>query len=125
MSLGLIAACSIYMFNPDEITHTFHVFFSMALATFLAGISLMMGLLEYPDIVGPIKRPVRVSLLVTAWVFLAFILVVDYFDMHTLYFLLMVLIILIAEIAYLNSLYYSLNIEEGEKSGHVPGGHND
>lgn len=116
MSLGLIAACSLLMLNPDEIILGFHLFFSIGLTIFLAGISLMMGLLEYPHFISPIKRPVRMSLMITAWVFLAFILVDVYFELTTLYYLIMVITILVAEIAYLNSLYYSLNIEKKDKS---------
>jgi len=116
MSLGLIAACSLYILDPQNASSGFHFFFSIALTVFLAGISLMMGLLEYPDIVGHIIRPVRISLFVTACVFLAFFLVARYLELSTMYFLLMVIIILIAEIAYLNSLYYNLNVEEKAKS---------
>ena len=114
MSLGLIAACSLYIPEQEIVGPSFYFFFCIALAIFLAGISLMMGFLEYPDIVGSIIRPVRVSLIVAAWVFLSFILVANYLQLNTMYFLLMVIIILIAEIVYLNSLYYNLNVAPGE-----------
>jgi low temperature requirement protein LtrA len=114
MSLGLIAACFTYLFNPDKNAHSLHTFIGYALAIFLTGISLLMGLLEYPDIVKLIKKPVRVSLLVTALVFL--VLTLLNINLDTLHYLLLVICILIVEIIYLNSIYYSLNIKEGSNA---------
>jgi phosphoglycerol transferase MdoB-like AlkP superfamily enzyme len=71
-----------------------------------------MGLLETPDKISMIIRPVRISLFFVALVFLFSTLVI--FNMDSLYYLLVVIIILVAEILYLNSLYYRLNIGEEE-----------
>lgn len=114
MALGMIAASSSYMLNPDEPNPLFHTLFSIALAIFLGGISLIMRLLEYPDIVGPIKGPVRLSLFVTALAFVAFGFVERQINITTMAYLVTVIFILVVEIVYLNSLYYSLKIEEGE-----------
>ena len=109
ISLGVIAACMSGFFDSNDHDTSLHSVFGYALAVFLACISLMMGLLEFPEVAGPIKRPVRISLLVTALVFLVWSLI-D-IDPGMIYHLLIVIGILIAEIIYLNSLYYSLKIE--------------
>jgi len=119
MSLGLIAACFSYLFDTDDPSQSLYTVFGYALTTFLASISLMMGLLQYPDIVDSIKRPVRVSLLVTALIFLGWTLAG--IRLGTFFYLLAVMGILVAEIIYLNALYYRLNIEEGEKLEGDPG----
>ena len=111
MSLGLIAACFTYLFTPGDEEKRLQVVSGFALTAYLAGIGLMMGLLEYPDVVKPIKGRVRVSLFVTAFVFLTSTFFIARLD--TVYYLLIVIGILIAEILYLNSLYYGLHIEEG------------
>jgi hypothetical protein len=72
-----------------------------------------MGLLVYAEIFLPIKRPARFSLVVTALVLVAWSFVNIKLD--TLYYLLVVITILLAEIIYLTSLYYNLNIEEEKK----------
>jgi low temperature requirement protein LtrA len=111
MSLGLIAACFSYLFQFGHVMQSLHKVFGYSLATFLAGIGLMMGLLEYPDVVKSIKGRVRISFFVTAFVY--FLLTSIQPELDTVYYLLIVIGILIVEILYLNSLYYALNIEEG------------
>jgi hypothetical protein len=113
MSLGIIAACYSWLFKPEDGLKTLQAAFGFALAIFLAGVSLIMGLLEYPEIVRSIMKPVRVSLFVTALVFLVGSMI--NLNLDTTYFLTAVIIILVVEIAYLNSLYYRLNID-AEKS---------
>jgi low temperature requirement protein LtrA len=113
MSLGLIAACYSWLFKPEDGLKSLQAAFGFALAIFLAGVSLIMGLLEYPEIVRPIMKPVRVSLFVTALVFLVASMI--NLNLDTTYFLIAVIIILVVEISYLNSLYYRLNID-AEKS---------
>ena len=111
VSLGLMAAGLTYLFDSTHDHHSLTAVFGYALAAFLACISLMMGLLDFPDIVKGIIKPVRVSLLVTALVFLGWSL--SGINLGTTTYNLLALIgILVAEIVYLNSLYYSLNIEE-------------
>lgn len=110
ISLGVMAACLAYLFDTSSNTHSLHSVFGYALATFFTCISLMMGLLDFPDIVRAIIRPVRISLLVTAFVFLGWSF--TGVDLGTINNLLVVTGILIAEIIYLNSLYYKLNIDE-------------
>lgn len=118
MSLGLIAACLSYFFKPGHADPSLHTAFGYALVVYLTGISLMMGLLKLPDEFRTIKRPFRISLLVTAFIF--FIITLINFEMDTKYYLLMVIIILVAEIFYLNSLYYALNIEGGGNTENKP-----
>jgi low temperature requirement protein LtrA len=110
ISLGVMAACLAYLFDTSSDAHSLHSVFGYSLATFFTCISLMMGLLDFPDIVRTIIRPVRISLLVTAFVFLGWSL--TGVDLGTINNLLVVTGILVAEIIYLNSLYYSLNIDE-------------
>jgi low temperature requirement protein LtrA len=113
MSLGLIAACYSWLFKPEDGLKSLEAAFGFALAIFLAGVSLIMGMLEYPEIVRSIKKPVRVSLFITALIFLASSMIK--LNLETTYFLIAVIVILAAEIIYLNSLYYRLEIEP-EKS---------
>lgn len=111
MALGLIAVRFSYLFDPGS-DHSLNIIFGCAIAAFLVGISLMMGLLEYADIFRPIKRQARFSLLVTALVLVAWSFIDTRLD--TLYYLLVVIAILLAEIIYLTSLYYNLITAEGK-----------
>ena len=113
MSLGLIAAGFSYLFDSNEINQSLNIVFNCAVAAFLIGINLMMGLLEYHDIFRSIERPVRMSLLVTAVVLIGCSLV--NFKLDTQYHLLVVLAILIAEIICLNFFYYNLDEEARRK----------
>jgi hypothetical protein len=113
ISLGVIAAITSVSFGSNDHVHSLHSFIGYALAAFFTCISLMMGLLDLPDIAGPIKRPVRISLLVTALVFLVWSL--SGINAGTIYNLVIVIGILIVEIIYLNLLYYSLNIDESKR----------
>src|SRR6185369_2744080 len=87
--------------------------FGYAITIFFISIGLLMGLLETPDKIRMIIQPVRISLFVVALVFLFSTLVI--INMDSLYYLLVIIIILVGEILYLNSLYYRLNIEEDDK----------
>ena len=77
-----------------------------AVATFLTCISLMMELLVFPEKLLRLKRPVSISLLVTAALF--FISTQIQFPFNRPYYLATILVILVIEIIYLNSLYYRL-----------------
>ena len=70
----------------------------------------MMALLEVPHKFQTLIRRVRISLSVTALIFLTITLISIKVD--SLYYLLAVIIILVAEILFLNSLYYGLKIED-------------
>jgi low temperature requirement protein LtrA len=109
ISLGLIAACFSSLFNTDHSFHSQQIF-GYAMTIFLTAISLLMGLLETPDKVGMIIRQVRTSLFIVALIFLFFTFIT--IELDSLYYLLGVIIILVAEILYLNSLYYRLNSGE-------------
>jgi len=102
ISLGLIAASLSGLFKDD--THSLQKLFSYAIAGFLIGISLMTGLLEIPEKFNSIIKPVRRSLLITASVFIIGSLLNVAID--SLYYLVVVIVILIAEISFLNSTYY-------------------
>ncbi len=119
MALGLIAVRFSFLFDPGS-DHSLNIIFGCAIAAFLVGISLMMGLLEYADIFRPIKKQARFSLLVTALVLVAW----SFIDtgLYTLYYLLVVLGILLAEIIYLTSLYYNLITTEGKMEDTIGSG---
>jgi len=111
MALGLIAARFSYLFDQNGTGQSLDIIFGSAMAIFLIGISLLMGLLTYAEIFNSIKRPARLSLLVTALVLVAWSFV--NVKLETLYYLLVVIAILLAEIIYLTSLYY--NLDTGRK----------
>lgn len=113
ISLGLIAACFSSLFSLHDDIHSLQKVFGYAMATFLIGIGLMMRLLEVPDKVNMIIRPVRNSLFVIAFVF--FISTFFVINLDSFYYLLSVIIILVAGIFYINSLYYGLGLGEWEE----------
>jgi low temperature requirement protein LtrA len=113
ISLGLIAACFSALFDVDHSFYSLQKVFGYAMTIFFISIGLLMGLLQTPDKIRMIIQPVRISLFVVALAFLFSNLVI--INMDSLYYLLVVIIILIAEILYLNSLYYRLNIKEDNK----------
>ena len=114
MSLGLIAARFSYLFDPNETDQSLNIVFGSAIAIFLIGVSLIMGLLVYAEIFNSIKRPVRLSLLITALVLLAWSFV--NMKMDAVYYLLVVIVILLAEIVYLTLLYHNLDVDKAEKT---------
>ena len=117
VSLGLMAASITSYFNQDSHTGSAGPVFGYAMAVFLVCISLMMGLLVYPEVVKNIMRKVRVSLVVTAAVFLGWAFA-D-INLGMTYNLLILIGILVVEIIYLNSLYYSLGLEEGVNKSEI------
>jgi len=112
ISLGLIAVSFSSFFDSHVSGFALQKVFGYALAAFLTAISLMLGLLEFPEIFKSIKRSTRISLLLTALLF--FISTFIDFQVDITYYLIGVLFLLMVEIIYLNSLYYGLKIEEGE-----------
>lgn len=113
MSLGLIAARFSYLFDSTETDQSLNIVFGIAIAIFLIGVSLIMGLLVYAEIFNSIKRPVRLSLLITALALIVWSFV--NMKMETVYYLLVVIVILLAEITYLTSLYYNLDVDDAKK----------
>jgi len=73
-----------------------------------------MGLLVYAEVFNPIKKRTRRSLLITALVLVGWSFV--NLPLDQVYYLVVVLAILLAEIIYVTSLYYSLNVDEERKS---------
>jgi len=114
MSLGLMAARFSFLFDPDETNRSLNVVFGSAVAIFLVGVSLIMGLLVYAEVFNPIKKRTRRSLLITALVLVGWSFV--NLPLDQVYYLVVVLAILLAEIIYVTSLYYSLNVDEERKS---------
>jgi len=112
LSLGLMAACFTSMFDPHHDHYSLKKIFSYAISTFLIGIGFIMCLLEVPGRVSTIIRPARNSLFIAALVFILSNFIIT--DLDSLYYLLSVIVILVGEIYYLNSLYYRLNITEGD-----------
>ena len=113
MSLGLIAARFSYLFDSNETDQTLNIVFNCAVGTLLIGINLMISLLDYPEIFTSIRRPVRLSLLVTAVVLVGWSLVNIRLDTH--FYLLVTLGILLLEIICLKFLYYNLDVDERKK----------
>ena len=113
MSLGLIAARFSYLFDSNATDRTLNLAFNGAVGSFLIGVNLMIGLVDYPDLFISITRPIRLSLFLTAIVLFAWSLL--NIPLDTQYSLLIVLGILVAEIIFLNFSYYNLDAEERMK----------
>ncbi|SDL52323.1 Low temperature requirement protein LtrA [Catalinimonas alkaloidigena] len=110
ITLGLMAVSFTSFFDPHEEARALRPLFGYAVAVFLTSISLIMGLVEVLKRVRPLKRRFRLSLVLTAAVFLLSALIA--FQPAMLYYLLGVLVVLVIEILYLNSLYYASASEE-------------
>ncbi|MCB0570726.1 MAG: low temperature requirement protein A [Phaeodactylibacter sp.] len=106
ISLGLAAVSFTSFFLEQHNSYSPETLFGYAVAIFLACISLMMWLLELPDRFRRLHRHIRVSLLLTALVFLSATLA--HLEVGVFTFLLGALAILLVEMIYLNSLYYKL-----------------
>jgi len=113
MSLGLIAARFSYLYDSNAADQALNIVFNCAVGTFLIGVNLMIGLLDYPDIFDSVRRLVRISLILTAIALFGWTLV--NMQLPTQFHLLIVLGILVVEIACLNFFYYSLDSEERVK----------
>lgn len=112
ISLGVIGACFTSLFETNHGPEFIQRVFGVAVGIFFLGISLMMGLLQYPANVINIVPKVRVSLFIVAGVFLAGSLLIPHLE--TLYYLVMVIFVITLKILYLNSLYYGQNL--GDRS---------
>ena len=113
MALGVIAVYFSRLFVAGEPSPGLNVTFGCAIAIFLTGLSLLMGLLVYPDVFRSIRKPVRGSLIVTALLLVVWNIVSPRLEIQ--YYLLVVIGILVAEIIWLNSLYYNLNVDEEKR----------
>jgi len=118
ISLGLMAVCFAGFFDSHHADPAIQQVFGYAVATFLVGNSLIMGLVVYPQQVQVIIPPVRVSLAITGVVFVAIALVNP--AMGTQPFQVLVLALLLIEISYINFRYYSLNIAGAVDEGSEP-----
>ncbi len=105
ISLGLIAASFTLGFESNDSGRIYFIA-CLALGAFPACISVMMSMLIYPDEINQIYARVRFSLLITAVVFWGYSFIAT--ALKPVYFLSLVLFILVAEIAFLNSLYYTI-----------------
>jgi low temperature requirement protein LtrA len=112
ISLGLVAVSFSSFFDTQVSQFALQKVFGFAVAAFLVSISLMLGLHEFPEVFQPIRRPVRISLMLAAALFLVSTFI--NFQMDITYYLVGVIFILLMEIIYLNSRYYGLKVEEGE-----------
>ncbi|MEZ4993748.1 MAG: low temperature requirement protein A [Saprospiraceae bacterium] len=111
IALGLMAVSFTALFDAHHSSRDMQLVFGYAVTIFLVCISLMMGLMELPDRFRRLFRPGRISLLLTALVFLIATLIHP--ELSTLTFLLGALFILLVEMLYLNSLYYGMVAKEG------------
>lgn len=110
VALGVIAAAFSQLLPSELLPSGIQVMPGVAVGVFVICIGLIMGMLEYPDTIVPIKKRVRISLFVTGGVF-ALIAASGLFT-YTIYYLVFMLLLLLAEIYYLNMLYYGLNLDE-------------
>jgi len=103
IALGLIAVSFTSIFDTHS-AHGINKLFGFGIAIFLFGISLMMGLLELPEKLRAIKRPIRISLAITSLFFFA----TSFMDvqMASPQYLVTVVIVLLVEITYINATYY-------------------
>ena len=106
ISLGLVAVCFAWIFEMEEVIISIPRLFNFGLAAYLSCISLMMGLVIFHKPYDTIKRPLRVSLFVTAVVFLVFGCLP--LELGCTAYLLSVLIILLVEMIYLNAIYFGV-----------------
>jgi low temperature requirement protein LtrA len=102
ISLGLIAVSFTSFFEPQHEIPLRKL--GYAIAVFLGSVSLMMNLLVFPPKFIALKKPAHRSLLVTAAFYVVFSLLS--IRLNRLLFLIVVLSVLLAEIIYLNSMYY-------------------
>lgn len=107
VALGLMAACLSSLFEVHHGVEVLQSIFGYAVAVFLTGINLMMGLIEYSPVVHKIRKSVRGSLSVAAGVFFVFAL--QGIHLESMYYLIVVIVLLSLEIIFLNSLYYREN----------------
>ena len=98
-------------FIESEHTNGYQRLFGSGVAAFLFCIYLIMDLLVYPDFFKTLKRSMRLSLLLTAALFLILSLINYQLSITT--YLIMVESILIIEIAFLNYVYYKQLLLEG------------
>lgn len=108
ISLGLIAVSFTSFFDTHSEIPMQKL--GYATATFLTSISLMLELLVLPGQFSKLKRPTQRSLLIAALIFLSSALISISFN--RMYYLIGILFVLIAEIIYLNSLYYGMKGKE-------------
>lgn len=110
ISLGSIGASfsSLLDLQPDPDLQSLFLY---AVGVFLLSINLMGGLIVVPEYLQKIRKQFRVSLLLTATVFI--IIAFSGVALPITYYLLGIEVILLVEIFYLNSLYYNLDREEG------------
>ena len=111
---GLVSLCFIAACLPgsiaDDIVSSRHLL-TLGIGAFLFCIVLITFLLEYPPVFKTIKRPMRLSLAFTAFVFLVFG-VID-LQLEQAAHWIAVAVVLVAEIAFLNYIYYTRLLREG------------
>jgi low temperature requirement protein LtrA len=111
ISLGFIAAALPALFIENEFSNNLQKLFCFGAAAFLCCIFFIMDLLIYPQVFDSLKRPMRLSLLITAAIFVIPALI--NLQLSITYYLAVVEVILIIEIIYLNYKYYKKLLKEG------------
>ena len=112
IALGLIGVSFSSLFDSHHDPHEMETLFGYSISGFLGCLSLMMAFLKFPERLRSLKTPIWVSLMATALIFL--LSAIFHIGLETMYYLIAVLVILGAEIGFLNSLYYRLVSKEGE-----------
>jgi len=111
ISLGCVAVCLLSFFIDNASANGLRQLFGFAVVFFLCCIVLMMYLLAYPAVFDTLKRRMRLSMLLTALLFLLLSFV--NFNLSGTVYLVLVLLLLVLEISYLNYIYYSKLLKEG------------
>lgn len=108
VALCVIAACLPGYFMSDAASRRLSGY---AIAAFLFSIVLITTLLEYPPVFSTIKRRMRWSMVLTA---LAFVILPGFVSrLSDTGYLCVVAVVLVAEIAFLNFIYYTRLLREG------------
>jgi len=111
IALSCIAVSLTAFFIGYTYVAEYRQLFAIAISAFLSSMVLMMFLLKYPPVFYTLKRPMLVSLMVTALAFLLFSF--TKFPLSATSYFIIILIMLVLEIAFLNYLYYTKLLKVG------------
>lgn len=111
IALGFIAASMPSFFSGGEHAEGVQQLLWFGISAFLGCIFLIMGLLVYPSVFDTLKKPMRLSLLITALVFLCVSALG--FHISTTWYLVITELVLVAEITFLNYRYYGMLLKSG------------
>lgn len=111
MSLGFIAASMPSFFAGHSAINNLQQLMAIGISVFMACIFFIMRLLVYPGVFDTLKKPMGISLLVTAGLFMT----LAFMNLHTSvtgYFTI-IIVVLVLEITFLNYVYYGKLLRKG------------